>query len=380
MQKNEEPIVIGGLQLDDIRELANDSLHGPWQVGGSIPGSEGSMFHEIDAFDELGEVTHGGFAQVVVQMEHADAVDPALVKAASLMAFMNPVNVLALLNHIDSLNAKVVEQSDYLGRFTIEVEKLLCTALKKEWSATTSIEFLADKIARRLDLYEENAKAQTQEISRLGRVYGQVPTGATHLDEFGNFYMVPPFGQEDGTWGYWDGENWCSTEATSALPKFTIYETNSVAPLLIAGASEVVKIHSEATARVAGDQLVEGLVANLAASEPSTNSSEGYSLNTERVNDWIGTTSSVAVDTQPSFLAQSISDLRQLLQMPSGVSDLEVTDYAFRAIQSTGSVVGELQKQIAVLAEENTKLVKDAERTTTGLAAVGVLLNQIAER
>jgi len=41
-----------------------------------------------------------------------------------------------------------------------------------------------------------------------------VPRGATHISGAGEFFMLPKeAAHEDGTWGFWDGEKWVTTEA-----------------------------------------------------------------------------------------------------------------------------------------------------------------------
>lgn len=55
---------------------------------------------------------------------------------------------------------------------------------------------------------------------------GNVPLGATHMDEKGNYYSVPPAGHETGVWGLWDGDGWVQTEATSMLPAFKLQRTD----------------------------------------------------------------------------------------------------------------------------------------------------------
>lgn len=43
-----------------------------------------------------------------------------------------------------------------------------------------------------------------------------IPEGATHVDDLGNFFIVPPAGHEDGTWSVFANGTWYTTEGSDA--------------------------------------------------------------------------------------------------------------------------------------------------------------------
>lgn len=73
------------------------------------------------------------------------------------------------------------------------------------------------------------------------RVAPFIPKGATHVDNQGNFYIVPPAGHEDGTWSVFANGTWYTTEGSDAAAA-------GLKPIkYVLAASKTVYIPAEAT-------------------------------------------------------------------------------------------------------------------------------------